>query len=49
MTEIVEPNYFFRLRKYQDWLIEYLTKNDNFVFPKYRQKQVLEFLKEHAL
>jgi methionyl-tRNA synthetase len=46
VTEIVEPNYFFRLRKYQDWLIEFLTKNENFIFPRYRQKQVLEFLKE---
>ena len=46
VTEIVEPNYFFKLRAYQPWLIEFLTKNENFVFPKYRQKQVLEFLKE---
>jgi methionyl-tRNA synthetase len=46
VTEIVEPNYFFKLRQYQDWLIEFLTTNENFVFPRYRQKQVLEFLKE---
>jgi methionyl-tRNA synthetase len=46
VTEIVEPNYFFRLRKYQDWLVEFLTKNEDWIFPKYRQKQVLEFLKE---
>ena len=46
VTEIVEPNYFFKLRQYQDWLIEFLTKNEDFVFPRFRQKQVLEFLKE---
>jgi methionyl-tRNA synthetase len=46
VTEITETNYFFKLRAYQDWLIEFLTKNEDFVFPKYRQKQVLEFLKE---
>jgi methionyl-tRNA synthetase len=46
VTEIVEPNYFFRLGKYQPWLIEYLQRHEDFVFPKYRQKQVLEFLKE---
>jgi len=46
VTEIVEPNYFFRLRKYQEWLVGFLTANPNFVFPRYRQKQVLEFLKE---
>ncbi|MEN9637806.1 MAG: hypothetical protein RL077_6210 [Verrucomicrobiota bacterium] len=44
--EIVEKNYFFRLRKYQDWLIEYVGSHDDFIFPRYRQKQVLEFLKE---
>jgi len=46
VTEIVEPNYFFRLGKYQAWLIEYLQQHEDFVFPSYRQKQVLEFLKE---
>ncbi len=46
VTEITEANYFFRLRKYQDWLIDFLTKNENFIFPRFRQSQVLEFLKE---
>lgn len=46
VTEIVEKNYFFRLRKYQDWLIDYLRAHEDFIFPKFRHKQVLEFLKE---
>jgi methionyl-tRNA synthetase len=46
VTEIVEKNYFFKLKAYQEWLIEYLTTHEDFIFPKYRQKQVLEFLKE---
>ena len=46
VTEITESNYFFKLRSYQDWLIEFLKKNEDFVFPRYRQKQVLEFLAE---
>src|SRR4051812_31774656 len=46
VTEIVEPNYFFKLQQYQGWLIDYLTQHEEFIFPKYRQKQVLEFLKE---
>jgi methionyl-tRNA synthetase len=46
VTEIVEPNYFFRLQKHQAWLVDFLTTNEDFIFPKYRQKQVLEFLKE---
>lgn len=45
VVEITEANYFFRLSKYQDWLIQHLEKNV-FVFPYFRQKQVLEFLKE---
>ncbi|HTB81636.1 MAG TPA: methionine--tRNA ligase [Opitutaceae bacterium] len=46
VTEILEPNYFFKLKKYQDWLVGFLAENENFIFPPYRQKQVLEFLKE---
>ncbi len=46
VTEITESNYFFKLRSYQDWLISHLKENESFVFPRYRQKQVLEFLAE---
>ena len=46
VSEIIEPNYFFRLKAYQPWLVEFLAKNEDFVFPKFRQKQVVEFLKE---
>ncbi|MFT3781197.1 MAG: methionine--tRNA ligase [Nibricoccus sp.] len=46
VVEITESNYFFKLGKYQDWLIDFLKTNEDFVFPRYRQKQVLEFLKE---
>ncbi len=46
VTEITESNYFFTLKKYQSWLIEFLEENPDFVVPSFRQKQVLEFLKE---
>ncbi|MFA5058580.1 MAG: class I tRNA ligase family protein, partial [Opitutaceae bacterium] len=46
VTEIVEPNYFFKLRSYQDWLVGHLKAHEDFIFPRFRQKQVLEFLKE---
>ncbi len=46
VNELVEPNYFFKLSAYQPWLIEYLRTHEEFVFPRYRLKQVLEFLKE---
>ena len=42
----MEPNYFFKLRAYQDWLVDHLRRNEDFIFPRFRQKQVLEFLKE---
>ena len=46
VTEITETNYFFKLAKYQAWLVEFLTQHEGFIFPRYRQKQVLEFLKD---
>ena len=46
VSEIAEENYYFKLSQYQDWLIEFLQGNEDFIFPKFRQKQVLEFLKE---
>jgi methionyl-tRNA synthetase len=46
VTEIVETNYFFRLSRYQQWLIDHIKSHEDFVFPRYRAKQVLEFLSE---
>lgn len=46
VQEITETNYFFKLSAYQDWLIEFIKNNDQFIFPAFRAKQVLEFLKE---
>jgi methionyl-tRNA synthetase len=46
VTEITESNYFFRLRQYQGWWVDFLTRNENYIFPRFRQTQVLEFLKE---
>lgn len=46
VNEITESNYFFKLSKYQDWLIEYIKTHEDFIFPRFRAKQVIEFLKE---
>jgi methionyl-tRNA synthetase len=46
VTRITEKNYFFRLSKYQDWLIEHIEKTEGFIQPEFRKSQVLEFLKE---
>jgi methionyl-tRNA synthetase len=46
VIEIVETNYFFRLGKYRQWLMEYVQSHPDFIFPKFRERQVLEFLRE---
>ncbi|MDR1255734.1 MAG: methionine--tRNA ligase [Puniceicoccales bacterium] len=46
VTEITETNYFFRLKKHQRWLIDYIGAHPDFIYPKFRAKQVIEFLKE---
>ncbi len=46
VIEITESNYFFKLRSYQPWLIDYLTTHEDFVFPAHRRKSLLEFLSE---
>lgn len=46
VVEITEINYFFKLRQYQDWLVKYITDNESFIYPRFRAKQVIEFLKE---
>ncbi len=46
VTEITESNYFFKLKQYQEWLVQFLVDNSGFIFPAFRQKQVIEFLKE---
>ncbi len=46
IQEITETNYYFRQGKYQEWLVGMLRDNEDFVVPRFRQKQVLEFLKE---
>ncbi len=46
---IEEENYFFRLSKYQDWLIKHLIDNPNFVRPSTRYNEVVSFLKMNKL
>ncbi|MDR2419821.1 MAG: methionine--tRNA ligase [Puniceicoccales bacterium] len=45
IIEISESNYFFRLSSYRPWLISYIEEHPNFIFPRFRARQVLEFLK----
>jgi methionyl-tRNA synthetase len=43
---IKESNYFFRMGKYQEWLIEYIRKNRGFIRPERYRNEVLAFLRE---
>lgn len=44
--EIQESNYFFRMSRYQDWLIDHIRKNPEFIRPERFRNEVLSFLKE---
>jgi len=43
---IKESNYFFKMSKYQDWLIDHIKKNPHFIRPQRYKNEVLSFLKE---
>ncbi|HMA67485.1 MAG TPA: methionine--tRNA ligase, partial [Desulfosalsimonadaceae bacterium] len=43
---IKESNYFFRMSRYQDWLIEYLTEHPETIQPERYRNEVLAFLRE---
>lgn len=44
--KIRESNYFFKMSKYQDWLIEHIQSNPDFIRPERYRNEVLAFLKE---
>ncbi|MCM8786640.1 MAG: methionine--tRNA ligase [Candidatus Omnitrophica bacterium] len=41
---VQEENYFFRLSKYQDWLMGYLKDNPSVIQPQIRYNEVMAFL-----
>lgn len=41
---ITERNYFFKLSKYQAWLIDYIKTHPRFVLPEIRRNEILSFL-----
>ncbi|MEN8243951.1 MAG: methionine--tRNA ligase [Thermodesulfobacteriota bacterium] len=43
---IKESNYFFKMSRYQDWLIDHIKKNPDFIRPERYRNEVLAFLKE---
>ncbi|MDM8525582.1 methionine--tRNA ligase [Desulfococcaceae bacterium HSG8] len=43
---IKESNYFFRMSRYQDWLIQHIEKHPDFIRPERYKNEVLAFLRE---
>ena len=43
---IQEKNYFFRMSKYQGWLIEHIQANPDFIRPERYRNEVLGFLRD---
>ncbi|SEM26138.1 methionyl-tRNA synthetase [Syntrophus gentianae] len=41
-----ESNYFFRMSKYQDWLISHIKAHPDFIRPERYRNEVLSFLRE---
>src|SRR5688572_6236589 len=49
VVELVEQNYYFKLRDHQQWLIDFIEANPEFIQPDYRRNEVLGFLKNNTL
>jgi methionyl-tRNA synthetase len=49
VENISETNFFFRLAKYQDWLLDYIKKHPKFIRPKSRYEEVFRFLELNKL
>ena len=45
-TYVKEGNYFFRMSRYQDWLIDHIEKYPEFIRPERYRNEVLSFLKD---
>ena len=44
VEKIKEHNYFFRMGKYQEWLVDKIKNDPNFILPASRRNEVLGFL-----
>jgi len=46
VIDIEEKNYFFKLSKYQDWLIDHIKEHPEFIRPETRRNEILGFLRQ---
>ena len=49
VIELKEDNYFFKLNEHQQWLMDYIGQNPDFIAPDYRRNEVLGFLRSNTL
>ena len=49
VVELKEDNYYFKLGAHQQWLIDTIEANPDFIAPSYRRNEVLGFLKNNEL
>lgn len=49
VTALAEENYYFKMGVHQQWLIDHIEANEDFVRPESRRNEVLGFLKNHEL
>ncbi len=46
VNKLVEKNYFFRMGKYQQWLVEHIESHPEFIQPAHRRQETLGFLRQ---
>jgi methionyl-tRNA synthetase len=49
VIELEEENYYFKLREHQQWLIDHIEANPDFIVPESRRNEMLGFLRNNEL
>lgn len=49
VVQLKESNWYFRLKAHQQWLIDHIEANPDFVYPAFRRNEVLGLLKNNPL
>jgi methionyl-tRNA synthetase len=46
VERLVEKSYFFRMGKYQEWLVRHIEEHPEFIQPEHRRQETLGFLRQ---
>lgn len=46
VDKVRESNYFFRMSRYQEWLVRYIEEHPSFIQPDFRRNETLGFLRK---